>query len=481
MVFAIVFLSNAVANFVLGVLLSALLGPAEFGRYAMVALGATTLATASFDWLRLSSIRFSGAYEDRAATAASLDAGYIVMVGVAVAGVLALIAAGINFGLEGSLLALTPFMAIAYARSDYFAAYMRARDQGRAFAVLAATRHSLTFTVVIGVAAAARSAAPVIAALTATTLISVVALGPATRTPGARLALANWRAIQRFVVYSKPVVASTVIYLMINLFDRHLALERFGAAATGQLALATDLGLRVFLAINVLPETLLFQYALKRERDEGHAVAERQVASNIVLIFAVLAPLTASYMAMAPTIEAVIAPAAFRGEYAKLSIALAPGFLAFCALTSMCNPVFQLAKKTWPLTLAAVAALIVNLVLVELPFFSADIEGLAEAFAISLGVGFAVAASAAFRRSSIRPAGRDMIVVGATACAMGLVMRPLNAIHPPLLAAVLSIVLGGAILASSVLAFDVGGLRALAAERLRWLRFAPRLDGRRGG
>jgi hypothetical protein len=71
---------------------------------------------------------------------------------------------------------------------------------------------------VIGVAAAACSAAPVIAALAATTLISVVALGPATRTPGARLALANWRAIERFVVYSKPVVASTVIYLMINLF-----------------------------------------------------------------------------------------------------------------------------------------------------------------------------------------------------------------------------------------------------------------------
>jgi O-antigen/teichoic acid export membrane protein len=127
MVFAIVFLSNAVANFVLGILLSALLGPAEFGRYATVALGATTLATTSFDWLRLSSIRFSGAYEDRAATAASLDAGYIVMVAVAVACVLALIAARINFGLEGSLLALTPFMAIAYARSDYFAAYMRAR------------------------------------------------------------------------------------------------------------------------------------------------------------------------------------------------------------------------------------------------------------------------------------------------------------------------------------------------------------------
>ncbi|HME86131.1 MAG TPA: hypothetical protein VKG91_16685 [Roseiarcus sp.] len=109
------------------------------------------------------------------------------------------------------------------------------------------------------------------------------------------------------------------------------------------MALATDLGLRLFLAINVLPETLLFEYALKRERDEGRPTAERQIAANIVLIFAVLAPLTATNMAMAPTIEAAMAPAAFRGEYARLSFSLAPGFLAFCALYSMCNPVLQLA------------------------------------------------------------------------------------------------------------------------------------------
>ncbi len=44
MVFAIVFLRIAVANLVLGIMLSALLGPAEFGRYAIAALAAATLA-----------------------------------------------------------------------------------------------------------------------------------------------------------------------------------------------------------------------------------------------------------------------------------------------------------------------------------------------------------------------------------------------------------------------------------------------------
>lgn len=116
-----------------------------------------------------------------------------------------------------------------------------------------------------------------------------------------------------------------------------------------------------------------------------------------------------------------------------------------------------------------------------MPFFSADIDGLAQAFAISLGVGFVAAAATAFHQSPIRPAARDMIVVAATAGVMGLALRPLNAIHPPLLAAVLSVILGGAILASSVLVFDVGGLRAMAAERLRSAGLRQGLVGRGEG
>jgi hypothetical protein len=167
MLYAVVFFFNAAANFALGIAISALLGPAEFGRYATVALGATIVAMAFFDWLRLSSIRFSAAGERREATAASLEASYIAMI---VAAVGALRALGIDFGMGASLLWLTPLMAIAYARSDYTAAQMRARSQGRAYAALAGIRQSLTFTVVIGIAAETRSAGPVVVALAATTL-----------------------------------------------------------------------------------------------------------------------------------------------------------------------------------------------------------------------------------------------------------------------------------------------------------------------
>jgi hypothetical protein len=71
MIFAIVLFVNSAANFVFGVVLSALLGPAEFGRYATVAPAALTLAAAAFDWLRYSSLRSSGDDEGRARIASS--------------------------------------------------------------------------------------------------------------------------------------------------------------------------------------------------------------------------------------------------------------------------------------------------------------------------------------------------------------------------------------------------------------------------
>lgn len=467
MVYAVVFFLNAAANFALGVTLGALLGPAEFGRYASVALGASILAMTFFDWLRLSSIRFSAAGERREVTAASLEASYIAMIVAAVGAVGALHALGVDFGMGPSLLLLTPLMAIAYARSDYCAALMRARSQGRAYAALAGIRQTLTFTVVIGIAAETRSAGPVVAALAGTTLLAVVALGPAMRVPGAGFGLANRQTIGRFLAYAKPIVISSVIYLLITFIDRQLALVRFGAAAAGKLSLATDLGLRLFFAINFLPETLLFQYAVQREATEGRLAAERQVAVNIVLSFAVLAPLTVGYMVMAPTFEELVAPAAFRGDYARLSLLLAPGLFAFCSIYAMCNPVFQLAGKTWPLTLAALTALMANLVLTQLPAFSTDVDGLARAFTISFVIGLAAAATLALRLRAIYPSLRDLMTVAAATAAMGFAIRPINAIHPPILAAALALAVGGSILAAAMLGFDVGGCRGYVAKRAR--------------
>ncbi|MFD0937195.1 lipopolysaccharide biosynthesis protein, partial [Methylobacterium trifolii] len=52
------FVLNAGLNFVLGLLIAKLLGPADFGRFALATAGAIVLNTVLFEWLRLSATRF---------------------------------------------------------------------------------------------------------------------------------------------------------------------------------------------------------------------------------------------------------------------------------------------------------------------------------------------------------------------------------------------------------------------------------------
>ena len=466
MLFALVFFLNAAANLALGVALGALLGPAEFGRYATVFLGATTLSTALFDWLRLSSIRFSGGPERRIPVAASLDAAWLAMIALALVLTLAVAMTGADLGFGLASLALTPFLAISIARADYATATMRARDLTRAFITLTAIRQALIFTVVLGVTWWTRSALASVAALCIVTLAAVTLTSAPLRTQGARVSLAEREDLRRFLVYAKPIVVSTVLYQAMALINRHLALDWFGAEPTGKLSLATDLGFRVFLAISVLPETLLFQHALRREAEEGRAAAQAQIGVNMTLVFAVLAPLTVGYAVMQPTFEALLVPHAFRGDFARLSLSLTPGFFAFCALYAAFNPVFQLEKTTWPLTLAALAAISCDLALLTLTPLNASVDGLAQAHAISLCVGLIAAAIPALRRKAMRPRVRDLAIVAAATTAMGFAIAPLNGIAPAPVAAALAVMLGGGPVCALFFALDVGGLRTWA--RARW-------------
>ena len=61
------------------------------------------------------------------------------------------------------------------------------------------------------------------------------------------------------------------------------------------------------------------------DREQGREAAERQIGVNIVTVFALIAALTAGYMAMAPTFEALLVPQAYRGDYARLTIELGAG------------------------------------------------------------------------------------------------------------------------------------------------------------
>ena len=136
---------------------------------------------------------------------------------------------------------------------------------------------------------------------------------------------------------------------------------------------------------------------------------------------------------------------------------------------------FQLAQRTWPLTLAALAALIADLAMLRFDVFTRDIDGLALAYAASLGVGFLAAAIPGLAKAASRPALRDLTVIAGATLVMTLAIRPLNGLASPVVVAVLALAIGGGFFGAVLMIFNVAGLRTGAAALLRAPRsaFAP--------
>jgi O-antigen/teichoic acid export membrane protein len=467
MLIAAAFLLNSAGNFVLGVLLSAILGPAEFGRYATVALAGLTLSGAVFDWLRLSTIRFAGDAQRQAAFAASLEAANLVITLTLFAAAGLAFALRLDFGLGTLLVFLTPLYTVAISRIDYAAAQFRARDLSRPFALIFGLRQLFCFAAAAGVAWLKRDAAATVAALAIANLAAAVALGPALRVRGATLKAASGGDVWRFFLYAKPLVASFVLYALISLINRQVALSHLGAAETGKFALAFDMSQRLFQALYALPEIFLFQYALKRDREQGRAAAEAQIGLNASLALAAFLPVAAGYFALGPTFEQLIVPQAYRGEFARLSLALAPGLICYGGIVIAVHPVFQLAQRTWPVTAAALLALATDAALLLFSDAGASVEGLAHAYSASLVVAAIAAAAMAFRRKSVRPSLADLAVLVAALAAMVAAVRPFNALASPWLAAAGGVSLGATIYLGILLASDFAGARHFLLARLR--------------
>ena len=459
MIFVVTFFLNAATNFGFGISLSAILGPAEFGRFSTVQFAAVSMAVGMFDWLRVSTLRFAGDPQTRASIAASLEASYMVMTFTAMIGVGLTVMSGYSFGLGALALMLTPLLSVASHRVDFLGARFRAQDDGLRFASLYGARQILCYVGVLVVAYFTRSAALTIGTLVLANAAPAAFLSGNALFKGSPFHLANRDQIKDFLFYAKPLIASSFVYQLVGLINRHIALTHLGAVPTGQLSLAADLGARLFGVVNTLPELLLFQAVLRLDRTQGRAAAEARQSLNIALALAFLVPVATGYAVMAPTIECILVPAAYRGPFASVSVALAPGYLAQFAISTAIAPLVQLQGQTWRLTVASLFALALDVVLVYLTPLATSIEGLALAQSLSFGAAMAASIVLIFSASAVRPRPGDLVAVAVATLVMAALIHPLNAWSSPPLAALASALIGGVVLSAFYWTFDVGGLK----------------------
>ncbi len=470
---ALAFGVNALGNFIIGLLVATFLGPEAFGRFALALAVGVVIQIACFDWIRLAAARFAATRSGQigAHARATLDASFAtVTLAVTVLGLGALLG-GFDLSLSPELLGLALAAAVVNGFFDYQQALVRARFEDGLYARLLLTKNLLSAILTVGGAWLTGSAVVAVAGVCAAMAGSLASAHRALRQGRADQDAASQRRALDYLRYAKPVVAASLLYLALGLLNRSLMVERHGFAEAGQFSLAFDMGQRVIQSLGVMLEVILFQLAVRADARHGGEIAQAQLARNMGFAFALLIPACVGLWLVLPSLERIAVPAEFRGHFERYFTLLAPGFLCFGLSAYAIAPIFQIARRTGPLILAALAACAGDLALLALLPPTADSIALAQTGAMACGllalIVFALATPARW------PGARDLLPPLLGAGLMTAALAPLRGWEPG--GALLTLqILGGAALYGGILAaFDACGLRTAALAFWRGRGKAP--------
>jgi O-antigen/teichoic acid export membrane protein len=470
------FLVNTLFNFVIGLLVAKFLGPDQFGRFALAAAVGMMIQTISYEWIRLSAVRF---YSERVRDVrpelrATLDIAFAIVSLILAVLAIVYVLSGVTFSLSTALIVLAFCAAIANGLFDYHTALVRARFHDRLYITLVISKNVLALLLTTGGAFVYQSASMTLAgaciAMASSVFLARRALSDTMALPQeARLELAG-----SFARYAVPIVAANALYLAIPLVNRALVTAFHGFAETGQFSLAFDIGTRLIGAIGSALDVLLFQMAVRADELHGRARADEQVARNMDIVFGILLPSTFGLWLILPSVEMLIVPGEFRGPFAQYLTLLLPGMFAFGLMNFAINPVFQIRKQTMPLIAAAIATCVANPILIILLPATQDASRLAIAQAGAFGIGLVVlsgfAVASGTRWPSFTSTAKTVIATGF----MVLALYPMRAWTPGLSTLAIQIVAGALVFGIAASLLDLAGLRSQALAFLQQRRVAAR-------
>ncbi len=466
------FVLNAGLNFILGLLIAKLLGPADFGLFALATAGAIVANTILFEWLRLSATRFySGRVRvDEPWIRQGLDRAYTILaLGLFAA---ALLCAGLGLTIESGAegrLAITAGAAMAalgIGIFDYHAALARARFDGGLYFKLVAIKNVLSFAMMAGAAWFFPQPVWVLTAAGISQALAILLLHAPLRDPVTpRLRVRLRETWQLFVAYGLPLIAANAIYQFLPFINRGSIAAHGGLAEAGYFALAADVTTRSIGTLGTALDLLLFQLAVRVEEEEGRAAAERQVGRNIGVVVALLLPCAVGFWAVLPALQALVVPEAYRGPFAAYAGLMIPGFFCLAMMNFALNPIFQIRRRTRPVIAAALVGLGINgLGLWFLPPHLGP-EGVAIAQTLGLGAATLLLALRALTGSErLTLPWWDIFAACVASLAMAVCLLPLRHLDPGHSLAV-CLPLGIAVYGALVWLFDIAGLRGHAEAR----------------
>lgn len=469
------FAINTLFNFIIGLMVAKFLGPEEYGRFALALAAGIVVQTALFDWVKLAATRF---YSERARTEmpalrATLEGTFMLVACLLLAACGLVMLTHLSlFRLQSPLVALALLAAVANGMFDFHAALFRARFMDRDYVRFIIGKHVLGFGLTGGGAYIFHSAE--IALLGACISIggSVFLVRRRLQDPGTGLSAMSKPAAKMALAYSLPIVASNVLYLVAPLFNRGVIASHFGFADTGQFSFAFDMGLRVVAAIGSALDVLLFQIAVAVDEQHGSELGKTQIAKNMVVVFAVVAPACAGIWLVLPSVQAIIVPMQYRGPFAHYLTLVLPGLFCFAMLHYAINPIFQIAKRTAPLIVAAIIASAVDFAIVLLAPQGTDASMIAMAQAAMFIAAFVALVIFALPMQPQWPKPMQIITPTLAVAIMAAALMPMRAWTPGILPLLAQIVTGGLIYGAMVVIFDIAEMRSALLHKLERRRSA---------
>lgn len=458
---ALPFVVNALLNFAIGLLVAKFLGPTEFGYYAFAASIAITLATLGFEWIRLSATRFYSETdrETHPEIRATLNAAFVFVAALAALAMLAIVIFRFRGPLPASLMALTVGLAIATGLFDFSAALLRARFLDQAYAVFIIAKNILSILLAVGGAWYCRSAAAALAGTILSVVGSYALSEKVLRDPKASSRMAHRQLAMRYAGYGLPLVISTMLYQIVPMMNRGLVAHVHNYAEAGKYSLAFDVGVRIISSIGSAADVLLFQLAVRAEKTGGAAAARSFISRNMGIVFAIVAPVVAGCWLIMPSFERLLVPEPFRGAFGYYFTLMLPAILCFGLTNFALAPAFQIAHRTLPLIICALAAVIANVLAILLLPASRDATTFALAQSISSCVGFLTTLGFLLILEPMWPRIRDIGSAIAATAVMALAVLPLRAMQPGILTLLMQIGIGVGAYGLIAVLLDVGGIR----------------------
>lgn len=445
-------------------LFSRLLKPEEYGRYAVVMAIVSTVNAAVFQWLRLSLVRFMPADGE----------GHGRLKSTLAATCLTLLAA---LGLAGAVAAALPGMAewrgpilatwVLTAGQVFFdlsCEYARAAMRPMRYLGLQLTRTILWLALGAGLIALGWSWYAPVASLALAMGLACLAFSAA-----------DWRdarpAIDRELLgrlfrYGMPISLTVLLTVLITSVDRWMVAAYHGESAAGGYSVAVDFTLQTITLLMMTVNLAVFPAAVAAWTRDGHDAAMEHMASNASLLLAVGVPGAAGMAALAPGLADCLLGARFHDAAVPLMPLV--GFTALLAGIKAYHfdAAFQFTHRTAQQVAIVGFAGAVNLGLNFLLIPRWGALGAAWSGLISFALMLVVAAVASRRLVKMPFPFASAWRVVAAAALMAAALWPTRTHTGPASLAV-QVLLGAAIYAVALLAFDFIGCRTLIAGRLR--------------